>query len=110
MDLSGAFTPLPDRHRFSTGWVHKALAEGWIRCDDTAITLKPDPPVEYKIVRNPGAFCLYCGEKVGDGPTRDPKVAKARVGYVKECQAYEGEDDHSRGFYEVADYYLGEKA
>jgi hypothetical protein len=99
----------PDRHQFSTGWVQKMLALGAIGFDGKVITINSQPPVEYEVVRGPGAYCLYCGDRIGEGPTRNPEVAASQIEHVKACGVYLGTDDHSRGFYEVIDYYEGKK-
>ena len=45
------------------------LAEGWLSVGGGVITLKTaerEPDVQYKITREPGHYCVYCGERLGN--------------------------------------------
>ena len=57
------------KQKFSTGLVKAAVAEGWMTLTKGRIVLHTKPEVSYKIVRIPGRYCCFSGDKLPDDAT-----------------------------------------
>jgi hypothetical protein len=69
-------TGISAEQNFSTGLVASALAEGWMELHDDELIVKAEPEdLKYKVLREPGRYCLHCGEKLQD----DIKGELARI-------------------------------
>lgn len=99
----------PAVHRFKPQWLLAAVTQGWASLAQGRITLHTvGGDVAWRIVREPGAYCCCCGDRVGDGPTADPAEAARRCTYVAACQAYQpGADPENPAGYRVDNYYEG---
>jgi len=66
------------QQNFSTGLVLAAITEGWMAIDGAKLTIKAAPEnLNYKIIREPGKYCLHCGEKLTDDANNE--MAKMHV-------------------------------
>lgn len=109
--------PPPEQHHFSPNWVMREVATGLVSMADGKIVIHTGPKktdvVEYEIVRTPGAYCLHCGDRVGDGPATTPEEVAARIHYVEICEVFNNDDetgdlDDPVNRYAVYGGYLGE--
>jgi hypothetical protein len=68
------------QQNLSGGMIELGLVEGWIDIDMNAglltVIAKPENLL-YKIVRVPGRYCCYCGEKLGDDTSGE--IARGHV-------------------------------
>jgi len=68
--LSLAHTGIEPEQNFSTQMVTGLLTDGLVTIEGDVLTLNVEPePLIYKIVRQPGRYCLHCGEKLADDQT-----------------------------------------
>lgn len=69
------------KQNFSTQLVSAAIAEGWMTLGQRKLILHCKPEdIVYHIVRIPGRYCCFCGEKLPD----DSSGEMART-HVREC-------------------------
>lgn len=79
-------TPPPSVHHFSPRLVQRGAEEGWLSLMQGKIVLHgPKHDVSYRIKKGPGAYCCNCGEKIGAGPSIDPRVCSQRIKHVEAC-------------------------
>lgn len=65
--ISLAHTGVQAEQNFSVGLVTQGLTEGWIDISGDTLILKAVPEnLQYTIRRQPGRYCLHCGEKLVD--------------------------------------------
>lgn len=96
----------PSRHHFPTKWLNKALAEGWASLSRGNIVLHAaDGDVVYRIERAPGAYCVHCGEKLGEGAARNPAQVAPRLEHVATYHEEDVVDPANPAGYEVTDHY-----
>lgn len=76
-------TPPPARHRFAQRWVNRHIMDGVVIIGDGKITVGG---AQYRILRSPGAYCDYCGDKIGEGPARTAEEAQLRQAFIGTCQ------------------------
>lgn len=106
----------PERHNFAQKWLMREMATGLISLANNQIIIhrgeEHGGDLVYDIVRTPGAYCLHCGDRVGDGPATTAEEAQNRIAYVETCQVYNNDDETGDpgdpvNRYEVADYFSG---
>jgi len=74
--VSVADTGVTPGQNFSPDFVADALQNKWLTIKDDTITLHVAPEdLRYKVLREPGRYCLHCGVKLPD----DEKGALARI-------------------------------
>lgn len=70
--IAVAHTGTTKRQNFPTGMVTDYLSAGVIEIHDGELFFKSHPEtLRYKILREPGKYCLYCGDKLGDDSNGD---------------------------------------
>lgn len=70
--------PRNGRWNVSQRVINKGLTEGWLSIGDGMITLKTadgTPDIQYRITREPGHYCVYCGERLGSSKEGPAHVA-----------------------------------
>lgn len=69
-------TGVMEAQNFSIDLVVSGLQDGWMELADGNLILHAVPEdLKYKVLREPGRYCLHCGEKLPD----DEKGALARI-------------------------------
>lgn len=111
--------PPPEEHHFSPDWVMRGVSDGLVSLANGQIVIHRGEDnggdLAYDIVRPPGAYCLHCGDQVGEGPSNSEKESLERIAYVETCQVFNNDDETGDpsdpvNRYEVANYYLGRLA
>lgn len=96
----------PNRHHFPTKWLNRALAEGWASLSRGNIVLHTaHGDVVYRIERAPGAYCVHCGTKLGEGAARNPAQVAPRLEHVEAQHSEAPVDSANPAGYEVTDHY-----
>jgi hypothetical protein len=98
----------PEHFNFDEKWVTREIGAGTVSLGRGTLTIHAtDGDISYLIKRVPGAYCLYCKDRIGDGPARTPEAAALRREYVRACQKSPNDMDEHEAGYEVIHYYEG---
>jgi len=102
---------LPERQHFSPKVLQKGIVEGWLEVDTEAgeIRLKTDKGlVVFTVLRNPGRYCLHCGDKLADDDNEIFPGRRAREHVAAEHAGIDSPDAENPSGYSKANYYLAE--
>jgi len=68
---------------FSPSFIEGGQREGWLTRDKDRLTIHcADPPVVYRIIRQPGYYCCHCDQALDDSPTGQLHVSTAHAGSI----------------------------
>jgi hypothetical protein len=100
--ISVAHTGIAAEQNFSVSLVTKALQEGWMELHEGQLVLKGEPEnLVYAIRRQPGRYCLHCGEKLPD----DEGGALSRLHVAARHRGLSSPDPGNPGGYEKLNHF-----
>lgn len=59
--------------------LEEGMADGWLSIQDGKVVIRTadgEPDVEYQILRRPGHYCCYCGEKLQNSKSAPEHIAQ----------------------------------